>query len=66
MEARCPIRLGPAGGTQDHPWRFIPEVGIGWGFAETTKNLMNSLQFGFSPRVRKAARASAIVLAANS
>lgn len=61
-----PFVWGPVGGTQNYPWRFIPEAGVGWGFAEATRNLMNSLQFRFSPRVRKAARASAMVLAANS
>jgi glycosyltransferase involved in cell wall biosynthesis len=61
-----PFVWGPIGGTQNMPWRFLGST-TGWKGAieEALRSIGNCLQLRFSPRVRKAARSAAAILAAN-
>lgn len=61
-----PFIWGPVGGTQNYPWRFLPSAGLRGAVVEGFRSLANWLQLRFSPRVRRAARKAAVVLAANS
>lgn len=61
-----PFVWGPIGGTQNYPWRFLGEAGIGGAFSEALRSVANVVQLRFSPRVRRAARKAAALLAANS
>lgn len=61
-----PFLWGPVGGVQNYPWRFLPSAGLRGALKEGARNLMNSLQLRFSPRVRAAARSAARVLAATT
>lgn len=61
-----PFIWGPVGGTQNYPWRFLGLAGLRGGFTEALRNVLNRAQLYFSPRVRRAARRAAVLLAANS
>jgi glycosyltransferase involved in cell wall biosynthesis len=62
----APFIWGPVGGTHNYPWRFLLGAGIRAAFLEITRNVLNALQLRFHPRVRKAARRAAVLIAANS
>ena len=62
----APFVWGPVGGTQNYPWRFLPAAGLYGALWEAARSVLNNLQLRFSPRVRRAARKAAVVLAANS
>jgi glycosyltransferase involved in cell wall biosynthesis len=62
----APFIWGPIGGTQNYPWRFLKLAGLWGGLKEGLRNLLNLLQLRFSPRVHRAARRAAVLLAANS
>jgi glycosyltransferase involved in cell wall biosynthesis len=62
----APLVWGPVGGTQNYPWRFLPEAGPLGAVSEALRNIVNSLQLRLSPRVRSAARKAAAVLASSS
>lgn len=62
----APFVWGPVGGTQNYPWQFLPEAGFPGALREAARTLLNHLQLRFSPRVRRAARRAAALLAANS
>lgn len=61
-----PFVWGPVAGTQDYPWRFLGEAGWLWAVSEVCRTLVNGWQLRFSPRVRRAARRAAVLVAANS
>jgi len=61
-----PFIWGPVGGIQNYPWRFLASAGFSGAVIEGCRSLANWLQLRFSPRVRRAARKAAVVLAANS
>jgi rhamnosyltransferase len=61
-----PFVWGPVGGTQNYPWRFLTTAGVRGALKEGLRSLVNILQFRFSPRVRKALKKAAVVVAANS
>jgi len=61
-----PFVWGPVGGTQNYPWRFLPAAGACGALSEAARNVLNNLQLRRSPRVRRAARKAAVLLAANS
>jgi glycosyltransferase involved in cell wall biosynthesis len=61
-----PFVWGPVGGTQNYPWRFLAQAGLGGALSEAVRNLVNSLQLRYSRRVRRAARQAAFLFAANS
>jgi glycosyltransferase involved in cell wall biosynthesis len=61
-----PFVFGPVGGTQNFPWRFLPQVDLVGGLREVLRNVVNSWQLSFSRPVRRACRRASIVLAANS
>lgn len=60
-----PFVWGPVGGTQQYPPRFLMHAGVRGALREGCRNLVNALQFRFSPRVRRAARKASQILAAN-
>jgi glycosyltransferase involved in cell wall biosynthesis len=61
-----PFIWGPLGGTQNYPWRFLAAAGL-WGAGhEGFRNVGNTLQLRFSPRVHRALHRAAVVLAANA
>jgi glycosyltransferase involved in cell wall biosynthesis/peptidoglycan/xylan/chitin deacetylase (PgdA/CDA1 family) len=62
----APFLWGPIGGTQNYPWRFLPQAGARAGSAEALRNVCNWLQLRLSPRVRRAANKAAVLLAANT
>lgn len=61
-----PFIWGPVGGTQNYPRRFLSEATPGGAARELTRSMLNRIQLRWSPRVRRAARAAAVVLAANT
>lgn len=61
----APFVWGPVGGTQTFPRSFYGELGRLDAWREAVRNVVNSLQLNYDPRVRRAARQSACVLAAN-
>jgi len=61
-----PLIWGPVGGTQNYPWRFLPEAGLRGALSEGMRSVANRLQLRFSRRVRRAARRAAVLMAANS
>ncbi len=62
----APFVWGPIGGTQNYPWRFLGEAGVGGAISEALRNVLNRLQLRLSLRVRRAARRAAAVLVANT
>ena len=60
----APFIWGPVGGTQSYPWRFLPQAGFVGLLKEGARNIVNSLQLRFTPRVRKAARRADALLTA--
>lgn len=62
----APFIWGPVGGTQNYPWRFLPQAGSIGGLREAVRSVLNILQLRFQSRVRKAARRAAVVITANS
>jgi len=61
-----PFIWGPVGGTQNYPLRFLLVAGAWGAFKEGLRSLINLLQLHLSPRLRRAARKAAFVVAANS
>lgn len=61
----CPFILGPVGGTSSFPLRYLSMVDSVGGFFEVCRNIVNSYQLHLSPRIAKAVRGSALVIAAN-
>ena len=61
----APFVWGPVGGTQPFPRAFLGELDRIAALREVVRNVANRLQLRFDPRVRRAARQSACVLAAN-
>jgi glycosyltransferase involved in cell wall biosynthesis len=57
---------GPVGGTQNCPWRFLAECGLGGGAREAVRTVANVLQLRLDRRGRRAGRRAAALLAANS
>lgn len=62
----APFVWGPVGGAQNVPWRFLPAIGLTGAASEALRSMVNHLQLRFHPRVRRAARSAALVLAANT
>ena len=61
-----PFIWGPMGGTQNYPWRFLPLAGVRGALLEGVRSLINLLHLRFSPRVRRAVRKAALLVAANT
>ncbi len=61
-----PFVWGPVGGTQNYPRRFLRATDPMGAVRESVRSALNALQLRYSPRVRRAARSAAVVLAANS
>jgi glycosyltransferase involved in cell wall biosynthesis len=61
-----PFVWGPVGGTQNYPWRFLGLAEPAGALREAVRSVVNWFQLWFSPRVRRAARSAAALLAANS
>jgi glycosyltransferase involved in cell wall biosynthesis len=60
-----PFILGPMGGTQNYPWRFL-SCASPWGaFQEASRSLLNCIQMRISLRVRRALKAARLVLSAS-
>ena len=59
----APFVWGPIGGAQNYPWRFLSKAGPIAASFETARSIANELQLRFSPRVRRAARRAALLLA---
>ena len=62
----APFVWGPIGGTQNYPWRFLPQAGVRGALTEGCRNVLNLTQLRWSPRVRRAARKAEVILAATS
>jgi glycosyltransferase involved in cell wall biosynthesis len=60
-----PCVWGPVGGTENYPWGFLWSAGIRGAISEGVRNIVNKIQFRFSPFVRKAARHAACVIVIN-
>ena len=61
-----PYLWGPIGGTQNFPARFLPVLPPGEAFKEGLRSVSNWLSLRCKRRVRQAAKAAAMVVAANS
>lgn len=61
-----PFVWGPIGGVQNYPWRFLSRAGVQGCLREGLRSLVNLAQFRYAPRVRKAVRSAAALVAANS
>jgi glycosyltransferase involved in cell wall biosynthesis len=61
-----PFIWGPLGGTQNYPWRCLAGAGPKALAKEAVRSLVNRFQLRYSHRVKRAARAASVVLAANS
>ena len=53
---------GSWGGTNEFPWRFLGVAGFTGAAVEVARNLVNRVQFRFSPRVRRTARAGPVLV----
>ena len=62
----APFVWGPVGGAQNYPWRFLASAGLKGAVGEAIRNVLNTLQIRFSPRVGNAARKAAAFLAATT
>jgi len=62
----APFVWGPLGGTQNYPPRFLLRAGAWGAVCEGLRSLANTLQLRLDPRVRRAARRAAAVLASTS
>jgi glycosyltransferase involved in cell wall biosynthesis len=61
-----PFLWGPVGGSQNFPVRFLAMLPPVEAFKELIRGLANRLSLRFKPRVQAAARAAAMIVAANS
>ena len=61
-----PFVWGPIGGTQNTPAAYLASGGARMLLVEGARTVLNRLQLRLSPRVRRAARATDVLLAANS
>jgi len=61
-----PFVWGPVGGSQNFPARFLTMLPPVEAFKEAMRGLSNRLSLSFKPRVQAAARAAAMIIAANS
>jgi glycosyltransferase involved in cell wall biosynthesis len=59
-----PFVWGPVGGTQNYPWRFLPQAGGAAAVKEASRSLINAFQMRYSRRVRNAARRAGTILTA--
>lgn len=57
---------GPVGGTQDYPWRFLALAGFEGAFREGLRSLVNQAELRFGRRIRRVARRSDVIMAANT
>jgi glycosyltransferase involved in cell wall biosynthesis len=62
----APFIWGPLGGAQNYPWRFLTAAGLSGAAGESLRNILNAWQMRCSPRVGKAAKKAAMVLAATT
>lgn len=61
-----PFVLGPVGGMENVPWRFLPSLGFRGALREGLRNIANSLLFRLSPRIERAARHAEALLVSYS
>ena len=61
-----PFVWGPVGGTQNYPWRFLPEAGPLGAARELLRSMLNRVQLRAGPRARRAVRTAEALFAANS
>jgi len=61
-----PFVWGPVGGTQNIPLCYLIRSGLAGAIKEGTRTVLNWLQLRFSQRVRRAAKAAAILFTSNS
>jgi len=61
-----PFVWGPVGGTQNYPWRFLPEAGPLGAAREILRSMLNRVQLRAGPRARRAVRTAEALFAANS
>jgi glycosyltransferase involved in cell wall biosynthesis len=61
-----PFVLGPLGGTQNTPRRFLLSGGLAMALRESLRSVLNVVQLAAGRRLRRAARTAAPFLAANS
>jgi glycosyltransferase involved in cell wall biosynthesis len=61
-----PFLWGPFGGSQNFPARFLTMLPLAEAFKEGMRSLSNRLSLRFKSRVQAAARAAAMIVAANS
>ncbi len=61
----CPFMWGPIGGTSNFPMAYISILTPMGAVYEGARNALNTIQLHYCPRVRGAARRSAVVFAAN-
>ena len=62
----APFVWGPIAGTENYPWRFLPEAGFTNAACEFIRTVTNGFQLRFGRRVRQAARRASVLLASNS
>ena len=62
----APFVWGPVGGTQNTPAAYLRYGGLGMTVREGVRSALNRVQLRTSRRVRRAAEAASVVLAANS
>lgn len=60
-----PFVWGPVGGTQNTPTAYLLDGGLRMALGEGLRSVLNTIQLRTSRRVRQAAAAAAVVLAAN-
>jgi len=65
-ELGIPFVWGPVGGTQNFPWRFLSMLPAKEAVKEGIRGLSNWLSLRTKLRVRRAARAAAMIVASNS
>ncbi|HEX6962811.1 MAG TPA: glycosyltransferase, partial [Lacipirellula sp.] len=61
----APFVWGPVGGTQSFPVKFVGALDPRGAFRELLRNVVNYWQLHFHRRIRQAAKAASVVLAAN-
>ncbi len=59
-----PFVWGPVGGTQGFPWRYLSQADVVGGVREAVRNVLNSYQLRYCPKVKQAGRAAAAIFAA--
>jgi len=59
-----PFVWGPVGGHAQMPWAYLPSLGYKGAIHYCVRNMINALQMRWMPRVKKAAKAAKVILAA--